>query len=137
MIRHGEPPFLECSSRGDIRFSAFGARIKSRGNKMIEAIYQGSKVFEDGTTGCDWRTAKKRGTPVNVDYVRRLYSQLWDEYIAENEHLLPIILNASGLSDMFGQQGHACQATELWRIRSKHISTSTSDGEKHDHICEN
>jgi hypothetical protein len=26
--------------------------------------------------------------------------------------------HAPGLSDMFGQVGHACQAEELWRIRN-------------------
>jgi len=29
MIRHGEAPFLECSSKGDKRFSAFCAIIMS------------------------------------------------------------------------------------------------------------
>jgi hypothetical protein len=51
MIQHGTAPFLECSSRGDRRFSAFAARIKSRGNKSIEEIYQAAKRFEDGSTG--------------------------------------------------------------------------------------
>jgi hypothetical protein len=41
----------------------------------------------------------------------------WDEYIAENPHLLPVITTAGGLQDLFGQVDHACQATELWRIR--------------------
>jgi hypothetical protein len=42
MIQHGAAPFLECSSRGDRRFSAFAARIKRRANKSIEEIYQGA-----------------------------------------------------------------------------------------------
>ncbi len=62
MIQHGAAPFLECSSRGDRRFSAFAARIKRRANKSIEEIYQGAKRFEDGSTGLTWREAKgKRG----------------------------------------------------------------------------
>ena len=51
MIRHGSPPYLECSSKGDKRFSAFSARIRARGNRSIEEVYQAAKVFSDGTTG--------------------------------------------------------------------------------------
>ena len=120
MVRHGSAPYLECSSKGDRRFSAFSARIKSRGNRSIEEIYQAAKVFADGSSGLSWREAKGR-QPVNPDEVRTLYSKLWDEYIAENPALLDVIVSASGLSDIFGQTGHACQATELWRNRQRTI----------------
>lgn len=119
MIRHGQAPFLECSTRGDRRFSALVARLRSRGNRSIEEIYQGAKVFEiDGrrVSGLPWREAKGRKA-VNADEVRALYGQLWDAYLAENPQLLPVLTAASGLADMFGQPGSACQATELWRIR--------------------
>lgn len=114
MIRHGEPPYLECSSKGDKRFSAFYAKV---GGKSIEEIYQASKIFEDSSTSLSWKEAKGR-LPVNLDYCRRRYSQLWDEYIAVNPDLLKVLKEASGLSDIFGQEGHCCQATELWRIRN-------------------
>jgi hypothetical protein len=117
MIQHGTAPFLECSSHGDRRLSAFSARIRRRGNRSIEEIYQAAKVFEDGSTGLTWRQAKGKRA-VNAAEVRALYSVLWDEYIAEHPELLPVIKAASGLSDKFGQAGHACQATELWRIRN-------------------
>jgi hypothetical protein len=117
MIQHGTAPFLECSSHGDRRLSAFSARIRRRGNRSIEEIYQAAKVFEDGSTGLTWRQAKGKRA-VNADEVRALYSVLWDEYIAEHPELLPVIKSAAGLSDKFGQAGHACQATELWRIRN-------------------
>jgi hypothetical protein len=55
---------------------------------------------------------------------RLLYSRLWDAYIAENPHLLEVIVGASGLSDVFGQEGNACQASELWRIRNAHLASS-------------
>jgi hypothetical protein len=122
MIQHGTAPFLECSSRGDRRFSAFAARIKSRGNKSIEEIYQAAKRFEDGSTGLTWREAKGKRA-VNADEVRALYSVLWDEYIAQNPHLLSVLTSATGLQDLFGQAGHACQATELWRIRCAALGT--------------
>ena len=120
MIRHGHPPYLECSSRGEKRLSAFNARIRARGNCCIEDIYQAAKVFADGSTGLG-RLAAKGRVPVNVEEVHQLYSTLWNEYIAENPALLELIASASGLSDMFGQKGHACQATELWRIRAQHL----------------
>ncbi len=118
MIRHGEAPFLECSSRGDRRFSAFSALVRSRGNRSIEEIYQAAKILEDGRTGLSWREAKGK-TAVNADECRRFYSALWDQYIAENPELIAVLREASGLSDMFGQHGRACQATELWRIRNE------------------
>lgn len=117
MIKHGVAPFLECSSRGDVRFSAFGARVRRYENRTIEQLYQAAKIFEDGSTGLSWRAAKGR-QPVNIDYCRWFYSNLWDWYIYENQHLLPVLRAATGLSDMFGQPGRCCQATELWRIRA-------------------
>ena len=129
MMRFGEPPYLECSSKGDKRFSAFYARLRSVESarkfpgcgmyqQSIEEIYQAAKVFANGDTGLSWQLAKGR-TPVNIKAVRRLYSRLWDQYIKENPELLDVLKVASGLSDIFGQPGHACQAEELWRIRNK------------------
>jgi hypothetical protein len=116
MIRHGEPPFLECSSAGDKRFSAFYARVD---DQTIEARYQAAKVFRNGDTGLSIKEAKGF-RPVNVREVTALYAALWDRYIAENPKLLPILLAATGLSDRFGRPGGVCQATELWRIRNDH-----------------
>lgn len=115
MIRHGKAPFLECSSAGDRRFSAFFARIRGRGGKSIETIYQAAKVFKNGDTGLPIDEAKGF-RPVNLAETRALYATLWDEYIAENPKLVPVLTGAKGLSDRFGRHG-VCQATELWRIR--------------------
>ncbi len=117
MIRYGSPPFLECSSRGDRRFSAFSARIRQRGNRSIEDLYQAAKIFEDGTTGLSWQRAKGRKA-VNAAEAASLYAILWNKYIADNPNLLQILRSAPGLQDQFGQPGHCCQATELWRIRN-------------------
>jgi hypothetical protein len=116
MIRHGVAPFLECSSKGDKRFSAFYARPSKYKGKSIEDVYQAAKRFEDGSTGLDWREAKGR-RPVNSKYCARLYARLWDQYIAENPELLEVLKAATGVSDVFGRPGSVCQATELWRIR--------------------
>ena len=114
MIKHGVAPFLECSSKGEKRLSAFYARVNGR---SIEEQYQAAKKFADGTTGLSWRQAKGKRA-VNAAECAQLYSQLWNQYIAEHPELLALIKSASGLSDMFGQPGHCCQATELWRIRA-------------------
>jgi len=113
MIKHGTAPFLECSTRGDKRFSAFCAFIDGQ---SIETRYQAAKVFDNGDTGLSWRQAKGR-KPVNADFVAKYYSLLWDQYITDHPELLDVLKAASGLSDMFGQPNHQCQATELWRIR--------------------
>jgi hypothetical protein len=134
MIRHGEAPYLECSSRGDKRFSAYYARIRARGNRSIEEIYQAAKVFKDGATGLPIDEA--RGLrPVNAAEVHLLYGQLWDEYISENIGLLIPLLQASGLSDKFGKPGHCCQATELWRIRNNaRVNYRVKQGPKPDKV---
>ncbi len=139
MIRFGSAPFLECSSKGDRRFSAFYARVRSvKAAKMfapyagmhglsIEGIYQASKKFADGATGLSWQVA--RGCqPMNVGEVKRVYRQLWRMYIEENPELLEVLCQASGLSDMFGQPGHACQAEELWLIRERELKRRERDG---------
>lgn len=120
MLKFGSEPYLECSSRGDKRFSAFYARIEGGvpGSPVIKSIedwYQGAKVFEDGSTGLDWRQAKGR-KPVNVEEVRWWYSYFWDVYFARNPELLDVIKEYNGFSDIYGQEGHACQAEEVYRI---------------------
>ena len=117
MIKCGVAPFLECSSKGDKRFSAFYARIRSHGNRSIEDIYQAAKVFADGSTNLSWRAAKGRRA-INMDEVKTLYGLLWDLYLLENPELLAVLKAASGVSDIFGQAGRQCQAIELWRIRN-------------------
>lgn len=113
MLRHGKPPFLECSSRGDRRFSAFFARVDGR---SIEEHYQRAKLL-DPPVG-HWRSAKGR-TALNGAEVRLLYATLWDRYIDENPALWAVLRQATGVSDIFGQPGSVCQATELWRIRNQ------------------
>lgn len=112
MIRHGKAPYLECSSAGDKRFSAFHARVNGF---TIESQYQAAKSF-DGKTGFGWREAKGRRAD-NQEECNALYARLWDQYIDEHPELLEVLKAASGLSDRYGQEGHCCQATELWRIK--------------------
>lgn len=115
MIRHGEAPYLECSTRGDRRFSAFGAKVYGT---TIEELYQLSKLFADGTSPTHWREGKGRHA-VNAEELAELYEMLWRAYFDQHRYLLPVLAEASGLSDMFGQKGHVCQATVLWKIRNE------------------
>lgn len=116
MLKRGTAPYLECSSRGDRRFSAFYARPASLGGRSIEEAYQAMKIFADGSTNLHWRAAKGR-TPVNQAACTTAYEQWWREWVAE-QHLLPILQQHPGLSDMFGREGSVCQADILWRIRN-------------------
>lgn len=112
MIQHGFPNRLECSSRGDPRFSAFYATVNG---KTIEQQYQAFKMFADGSTGLSIKEAKGKYA-INQEACAELYSKLWDQYFSENPHLLKVIKQYRGFSDMFGQPGHVCQATEIYRI---------------------
>ncbi len=114
MITHGTPPFLECSSKGNKRFSAFYAMIDG---KSIEEHYQAYKIFDNGKTGLSWKEAKGKKS-INQKEASVYYSKLWDRYIDNNPELLTILKAWSGLSDKFGQKGHCCQASELWRIKN-------------------
>lgn len=117
MLKFGQPPYLECSSKGDRRFSAFFARPASLFGKSIEEAYQSAKIFSDGSTGLNWRAAKGRKA-VNQDELALKYYLWWVEYVAE-KNLLPVLKSAYGLSDIFGQTGHICQAEILWKIREE------------------
>lgn len=123
MVKRGEPPYLECSTKGDTRFSPFYARPSCLDGFSIEEAYHAMKVYDDGTTGLTWRAAKAHAAKghrvVNQEECNRMYAYLWDEYIRENSVLLPVLREASGLSDIFGKESGPCQAIELWRIRNE------------------
>lgn len=119
MIRVGNEPFLECSSKGEKRLSAFFARIKKRRGFSIEELFQASKVFEDGKTGLTIKEAKGKKA-LNQEEVCKLYAELWDEYFSENPDLINLILDYNGFTDIFGKEGHCCQAVEVYRIQQKY-----------------
>lgn len=120
MITVGSSPILECSSKGDKQFSAFYARIRWRGNKTIEELYQARKMFEGGISGLGIKEAKGR-RPINLEDCQSFYSQLWNEYFDENPDLLLVISQYNGFSDIFGQPGHVCQAVEVYRIAKERL----------------
>ena len=117
MIKVGKEPYLECSSKGDKRFSAMYAKIKAYNNKTIEEIYQESKVFTDGKTGLSVKEAKKRKA-TNMNEVAELYEKLWELYLKENPELIEELLKYNGYTDIFGKEGCQCQAKSIYRIVS-------------------
>lgn len=120
MMQYGKPPFLECSSRGDKRFSPFYATVNGR---SIEEQYQAAKIFDDGSTGLYWKKAKGRRA-VNAAECAILYEKLWRQYLQERPGLLDILKRASGLSDMFATKGTVNQAEVLWKIRNEYMLNS-------------
>jgi hypothetical protein len=120
MMQYGKSPFLECSTRGDKRFSAFCAIVNG---KSIEEQYQAAKVFDDGSTGLHWKEAKGRKA-VNATECTILYEKLWRQYIAEHPELLDVIKKVSGLSDIFAKKGSVNQAYILWKIRNEQMINS-------------
>lgn len=112
MLRFGDAPYLECSSKGDKRFSAFYAIVEG---ESIEKLYQAYKIFEDGSTGLSWKEAKGK-IPVNIQTCRIFYTYLWNKYYQAHPELKDVILNYNGFTDIFGQEGHACQAEEIYKI---------------------
>ncbi len=119
-MKYGSGPFLECSSRGDKRFSAFYANVNGR---SIEEQYQAAKIFEDGSTGLSWKDAKGR-MAINASECATLYDNLWRQYISEHPELLIVLKRASGLSDMFAKKGSVSQARVLWKIRNENMINS-------------
>lgn len=118
MVKFGEAPFLECSSKGDKRLSAFFAYVDGR---SIENIYQGAKKFADGSHSLSPQDAKAKQKTVNVinmEECKTLYVRLWRRYFAQNPRLLQELIKSEykGFSDMFGQVGHMCQAEQIYNI---------------------
>lgn len=115
MIKIGYAPYLECSSKGDKRFSSFYAKVNG---KSIEEQYQAAKVFADGSTNLHWKQAKGK-VAVNIKECTKLYKRLWKQYLLENPELLTVLKKSTGLSDTFGQTGCNCQAIVLWELRNE------------------
>jgi hypothetical protein len=125
LIKFEDEPYLECSSKGYKPFSVFYAKIRKRGNRSIEELYQAYKLFPEGVTNLQWREAKGK-TPINIEECKIFYSKLWEEYFEENPYLLSILDDYKGTSDIFGQVGHVCQAEEIWNLYLKNKKTPPS-----------
>ncbi|MBP1308841.1 hypothetical protein JOD82_001861 [Paenibacillus sp. 1182] len=126
------PGILECSSRGDKRFSALNAKVEVniKGIKRldtIEAHYQDAKEFVDHVghfvKAKDWREAKSwqkegrqivrvniRGTVLPIDYLTYYYKLLWVKYLDANPQLVAFAKQFDDFTDMFRGKSQNCQA---------------------------
>lgn len=133
MIRYGKAPYLECSSRGDRRFSSYYAELVMAGGRRvsIEELYQYYKKFDDG----DLRVVgDNRRRALNQRDADLMFSLWWNIYIAQRPELLKLLVCVSGLSDAYGTRKHACAVTELWRIRAVALGLRANIISPADHI---
>ena len=115
---------LECSSKGDRRFSAFYAMLKVRSGatKSIETLYQQSKRMKDGSIA----GKGKRPDYVSIgsehfttEALTPWYNYLWFCYFTQNPELLDVIAKYDTFTDMF--RGHCinCQADIIQLVHDK------------------
>lgn len=113
---------LECSSKGDSRFSAFYARVTMWGvDASIEEHYQLCKRFETpygviapqslrdakGRKPCHIELNKKQ---YPVEMLTPYYKMLWLRYLDTHPELVTYASQFDGFSDMFKGKALNCQA---------------------------
>ena len=118
---------LECSSKGDKRFSSLFARVMVN-NKIdtIENHYQLSKVFlnEDGSfyTASSWKDAKGKkpvafkisGKILPLRFGKQYYNSLWYKYLKANKGLEEVLVQYDDYNDIFkGKDSFVCQADTI------------------------
>lgn len=120
---------LECSSKGDKRFSALFAKVEVFGKfDSIEAHYQGCKEFLDESgnivRASDWKEAKAwqkagnkpvrinvNGLTLPMDYLTSFYKLLWVKYLDANQSLVEYAKGFDQFNDIFrGKNTMNCQA---------------------------
>ena len=129
---------LECSSKGDRRFSALYAKI--RVNDVYDSIenhYQLSKIIKNVNTGevfmCnDFKRVKHlqflneykivgfklNGTVYDKKYLTLWYYSLWYKYLYNNKYLLNIINQYDTFSDMFRRNNtRNCQSEVMSYVK--------------------
>jgi len=85
MIKWSRTEGYECSSKGDIRFSAFGATLPD--GRTIEQHYQCDvKGYDPG--GTNWRLGKGKPTLCKDQDNWSEYLNLWKEWGELNEDLI-------------------------------------------------
>lgn len=112
---------LECSTKGDKRFSAFGAYVEVFGKRdSIENHYQTCKRF--GKNGDivpkSWREAKgKQPTAIEINGYRypvedlsAFYKLLWVKYLDQHPALVQYAKQFDDFHDIFKGHSTNCQA---------------------------
>lgn len=107
---------LECSSRGDKRFSALYARIAIHGRiDSIENIYQSCKRTSNGSVPGKGKSfayfvCPYCGLQFPAEDISDLYYGLWIAYFKQNPELLAYAANFNDFHDMFRGKSVNCQA---------------------------
>ena len=110
---------LECSTKGDIRYSAFNAHVTMFGiNNTIEKHYQLCKRFGSDTPPDDWRFCKGK-TPthivinnmkLDVRFLTQWYKLLWLTYLDNMPDLVEYAKKFDDFNDIFKGKSVNCQA---------------------------
>lgn len=113
---------LECSSKGDKRFSAFYAKVKLFGKyDSIENHYQLSKRIGDFVP-TNWKDVKgKKPTHLHIDghdydlkYTEAWYDLLWVSYFKNNPDLVEYAKKFDDYNDIFkSKNAIVCQADSI------------------------
>lgn len=112
-----KPKVLECSSKGDKRYSAFYARVEVFGKEdSIENHYQLAKRFPEAPA--TWRDAKgKQPTHIEVKgmklpprFLSQWYTALWAKYLDSNPELVEYASQFDEFNDIFKGKAINCQA---------------------------
>lgn len=121
-VYHLEPRILECSSKGDRRFSAFYAKVSSFGKvASIEEHYQLCKRFRTPYDTMVPKTTKeaKGKTPTHIElngveydigYLTLYYKGLWMAYLDQHPELVEYAKQFDDYSDIFKGKSINCQA---------------------------
>lgn len=123
---------MECSTVGDIRFSAFGAKVKAFGvEDYIEFFYQFAKGFEGKIVPKytdPWHikmehTRKIKGKKpdfmilgkqkYDVTLLAQWYHLLWIRYLDVNPELVEYLKLFDDYNDVFKGKSLACQADTI------------------------
>lgn len=112
-----EPKILECSSRGDRRFSALFATVTIKGKEQsLEEWYQNSKRTADGKKAgkgkpFDHIVCPFTGAKLPAEQASNLYKGLWITYLNKNHDLVAYASTFDEFHDMFkGKNTVNCQA---------------------------
>lgn len=111
------PKVLECSSRGDRRFSALFANVTIKGKtQSIEVWYQNAKRTADGKRAGKGKTFDHIVCPFTGDKLpageaSNLYKGLWITYLSKNPDLVAYAEGFDSFHDMFRRENTVnCQA---------------------------
>lgn len=112
---------LECSSKGDKRFSSLFARVSVYGRMAsIEEHYQLSKSF-NGVRPTNWREFKGkeptcfviRGKEFAPNFLGSWYTLLWVKYLDEHPELVEYAKGFDDFTDMFRGKSRNSQAVVI------------------------